>query len=376
MLDSRPRRLFALLLVGVAAYRFSLLGRGALAFVDETFYFTSVNALRSMSEGDVAGVVGGLSMARGRVGAAILEMPIAALQWIPAHFGVAASNLHSLLIPTTFNVVVTLFSLYFVFAIGVVLAGSEAAALAGAFVYALLVNSNLYVRLVPYDWALCAGLLALWLAVTRPTVRGLALWTGLLTAATLTIYTGYYSFCAVIGVAILWERWSSALRRDAVRSAIVIGASAVLVVAAIEALFYAGGSSCLGNLRDVRRDIAFTSFGDGWTFLAQYLLDVEWLAGVALILGAATYAWRAGVRLWRGAMRPIDRVVLPMFAAFIAQAVSSAHLHMIPLFGRLIHPWMPFSRGRSPIRSRPSHPADCAQPRMPASSLRACSRLL
>jgi hypothetical protein len=60
-------------------------------------------------------------MARGRVGAAILEMPIAALQWIPAHFGVAASNLHSLLIPTTFNVVVTLLSLHFVFAIGVVL---------------------------------------------------------------------------------------------------------------------------------------------------------------------------------------------------------------------------------------------------------------
>jgi hypothetical protein len=103
--------------------------------------------------------------------------------------------------------------------------------LAGAFVYALLVNSNLYVRhLVPYDWALCAGLLALWLAVTRPTVRGLGLWTGLLTAATLTIYTGYYSFCAVIGVAIVWERWSSALRPDAVRAAIVFGASGALVV--------------------------------------------------------------------------------------------------------------------------------------------------
>src|SRR5262249_44704504 len=156
-------------------YRFSLLGRGALAFVDETFYFTSVKALQSLSAGDVRGAVADIAVARGRNGAALLQLPIAALQAIPARYGVPASNLRSLLIPTAANVVVTLLSLYFVFGIGAVIIGSDFAALAGATVYAMLTSSSLYVRhLVPYDWALCAGLFALWLALTRPNVRGVA----------------------------------------------------------------------------------------------------------------------------------------------------------------------------------------------------------
>src|ERR1041385_1118130 len=105
-----PRRLFAVLIILVAAYRFSLLGRGALAFVDETLYFTSVKALQSLSAGDVHWAVGAIAEARGRCGAAVLQLPIAALQAIPAHYGVPASNLRSLMIPTAANVLVTLLS--------------------------------------------------------------------------------------------------------------------------------------------------------------------------------------------------------------------------------------------------------------------------
>src|SRR4051812_40329 len=160
-----PRRLFAVLVILTAAYRFSLLGRGAQAFVDETFYFTSVKALQSVSAGDIRGAIADISLARGRIGTALLQMPIAALQAIPARYGVPASNLRSLLIPTACNVLVTLLSLYFVFAIGRVLCTNDFAALAGAAVYAFLTSTNLYIRhLVPYDWALCVGLLALWLA--------------------------------------------------------------------------------------------------------------------------------------------------------------------------------------------------------------------
>jgi|SRR5712672_2208733 len=61
-----PRRLFLVLVILTAAYRFSLLGRGAQAFVDETLYFTSVKAL--------------------------LQPPVVALQAIPAHYGVPASK--------------------------------------------------------------------------------------------------------------------------------------------------------------------------------------------------------------------------------------------------------------------------------------------
>ncbi|HUK35497.1 MAG TPA: hypothetical protein VLV86_16385 [Vicinamibacterales bacterium] len=337
------RRLLALLLVAVGIYRFSLLGRGALAFVDETFYFTSVKALQSLSSGDLHSAVADIAAARGRNGAALLQMPVAALQAIPARYGIPASNLRSLLLPTACNVIVTLISLYFVFGIGVVLCGSAGAALAGAFVYALLANSNIYVRhLLPYDWALCVGLLALWLAITRQNSRGLAVWTGLLTGVLLTVYTGYYSLCAVIGLAVLWQAWSSRALRDAFKFTLVFALSAAAAIAAVELLFRTGGQSYFGSLRGVHRDISFTSYGDGWTFLPDYLLDVERLAGLALILGAVAYVWRAGVRIVHGRVRPIDRVMLTMLAAFVVQAASSSALHAIPLYGRLIHPWMPF----------------------------------
>ena len=341
------RQLLVLLVAVTAVYRVSLLNHGALAFVDETFYFTSVKALQSLSTGDVRGAIADISVARGRDGAALLQRPVAALQAIPAHYGVPASNLTSLLIPTACNVIVSLLSLVLVFRIGVVLSGEETekatAALAGATVYALLVNSNLYLRhLLPYDWALCAGLLVLWLSLTKPRTSMLAVMTGALTGVVLTIYTGYYLLCGALGIAVLWETWASTERPDALRFAALFAGASAAVIGAMELLFRAGGLSYIGSLRDVHRDIAFTSYGDGWLFLPEYLMDVERLSGLVLILGAVHYAWHAAVRLARGGLRPIDRVMLPMLVAFLAQAASSAYLHAIPLYGRLIHPWMPF----------------------------------
>jgi hypothetical protein len=338
-----PRRLFAVLLILTAVYRFGLLGRGALAFVDETFYFTSVKALQSLSAGDVRAAVSDISLARGRNGTALLQMPVAALQAIPARAGVPASNLRSLLIPTACNVLVTLVSLVLVFRIGAILIGDEITALIGATIYAFLVSSNLYVRhLVPYDWALCAGLLALWLPLARSRTGAAALLAGALTGVALTLYTGYYTLCGVIGAAILWEAWDSLERRKAVRFAVLFAVAPVVVIGVMEAVFRAGGLSYIGSLRGVGRDISFTSYGDGWGFLPEYLFNVERLSGVVLILGAVSYAWTLALRIRRGVLRPIDRLMLPALAGWAAQAASSIYLHAIPLYGRLLHPWMPF----------------------------------
>lgn len=338
-----PRRLFAVLIILTAAYRFSLLGHGALAFVDETFYFTSVKALQSLSAGDVRGAVAAISTARGRNGTALLQLPVAALQAIPSRYGVPASNLRSLLIPTACNVLVTLASLFFVFRIGSVLAGDELTALIGATVYAFLVSSNLYVRhVLPYDWALCAGLLVLWLSMTARRTSRLAIVTGALTAVVLTLYTGYYTLCGVMGVAILWEWWDTLERRQSVRLAALFAVSSAGVIAAMEVLFRAGGLSYISSLRGVGRDISFMPSGDGWGFLPEYLLTVERASGLVLILAAVAYAWHLLLRVRRGVLRPIDRLMLPALVGWAAQAASSIYLQAIPLYGRLLHPWMPF----------------------------------
>ena len=81
---SRPRtaatRVFVVLLIFVGAYRLSLLGRGATAFVDETLYFASVMAVQALAGGDIRGAAADIPIARGRQATAILQLPVAALQ--------------------------------------------------------------------------------------------------------------------------------------------------------------------------------------------------------------------------------------------------------------------------------------------------------
>jgi hypothetical protein len=140
----------------------------------------------------------------------------------------------------------------------------------------------------------------------------------------------------------LWQAWASSGRRDALRFAAGFAASSAAAALLMEVLFRIGGLSYIGSLRAVHRDIAFTSVDDGWAFLPQYLIDVERLSGIVLIAGAVVYVGRVLPRLRRGSLRTIDRLVLPMLAAWVAQSMLSTEFHAIPLFGRLIHPWMPF----------------------------------
>ena len=337
------KRWFVVLMVVVAVFRLTLLERGELAFVDETFYFTSVMAVQSLAAGDIHGAVAALDKARGRQGATLLQLPVAALQAIPSHFGVPASNLRSLLIPAVCNVAVTLLTLWLFFAICLAVCDDEWAALAAAVVYALLVNTNLYVRhMVPYDWALCLGMGALWLGITRRgTIANVAL-AGWLIGMLVTTYTGYYLLACVAGAVVVGQAWRADGWLRAVRAAVVFGAAAVSVVGAMELLFRAGGSSYLANVMAVRRDIAFSSIDDGWMFLPEYLVIVERLAGVVLLVGVAAYAWRVGVRVFRRDVCLVDYLLLPAVLAWTVQSASSAQWHAIPLFGRLLHPWMPF----------------------------------
>ena len=336
-------RPWAVLLALVAVYRLTLLDRGALAFVDETFYFTSVMALRSLSAGDMNGIVEALTSARGRSGATLLQLPVAALQALPAQYGVAASNLQSLLIPQVCNVLVTVAAVYFVFAIARALCGDERAAIASAAAYALLVNSNLYVRhLVPYDWALCCGLFSIWLVMTRPASQVRAALAGGLAGTVLVTYAGYYSFAAVVGMALVLETWRVFSLGRAVVDGAIFAAAAMSVVAGVELIFRAGGSSYIGSIADSPRTVVFSSVDDGWLFLPEYLFIVESATGIILLVAALAYLTRAAVRLLRREVRAIDSLMLPALLAWAVQSAAAAQWQAIPLFGRLIHPWMPF----------------------------------
>ncbi|MGQ0734009.1 MAG: hypothetical protein ACT4QD_10170 [Acidobacteriota bacterium] len=333
-------RLVLVCLALIGLFRLTLLGRGASALGDETLYFTSVMSLQRLSTGDVRRAASSIAEARGRQGAAVILLPIAALQAIPSAFGVTASNPRSLLIPTVLNVFVSLVTLYVFFKLCLVLTRDARVALSTMVAYGLLVNSNLYLRhLLPYEWALCAGVLAMWLTVSgRRTTACMAI-AGALTGAMVTMYVGYYLLAAAVGIAAVAPR-SPADWRPVPRRVAVFAAGFASVIAAVELLCRAGGVSFIESSRALSRTITHGAFSEGWTFLPAYLLEVERQSGV-LLLGATTVAmWRLTRALRRRALGAFEWLLISGMAAWAWQAAESAEWQRMVMYGRTIRPWL------------------------------------
>lgn len=334
----------AFVIGAVAVFRLSLIGRGAMAYLDETNYYKAVLALGELRSGHLGTAILHMSSNSARPGLAVVQLIPAALQGIPFAFGVSPSNPYSLLIPVTFNVFESLLALYMFWRISVlVFDGDETAATIAAGIYGLLVNSTAYVRhLLAMEPALALGLTALWLALSREKTLRLAFAIGALALATMTVYPGYYLFAAVVCVAFIGPAGDATWRSRAKLSAPVVS-GAVTVLAATEMFCRIGGVSFLERMIWLARRIDNGSFEEGWTFLPSYMLQVEHFIGGVLMAGTVMYLLTFAIDVARRRpSRTIDWLVIPAIAAWIFQAVNAFHLHKMVLYGRLIHPWMAF----------------------------------
>jgi hypothetical protein len=330
------------LLGSAAVYRVSLLGRGATAFVDETLYFTTVIALQSLVHGDLRGAAHAVTVARGRQIAPMVQLPLAAAQSLPSAFGVPASNLRSLLIPTASNVLVSLALVYVVFKICRLVSRDAWSALAATFMFAFLVNTNLYVRhLLPYDWSLVVALSALWIAMTREPTPWCAFFVGAMLGAVVGLYSGYYLTALVVAAALITHAAARGVRHTAM-VAVCLGAGGAAIVAVLEVVCRAGGISYVESSRVLSRSITLGAFAEGWTFLPEYLLRVEHASGVVLMIAAVAALGRAA---WHGYRRTVtigDVVIAAAVAGWLLQVVLAVYARTFVFYGRLIHPWFAF----------------------------------
>ena len=339
VLGAAPDRSVLVLLFVVAIYRVSLLGVGANGMTDETRYFRTVIAVQAAREGDFRTAFAQIAASNGRQGAALAEVPLVLLQAIPAAFGVAASNPRSLVIPTAFNVIVSLVTLYLFVRIAHLLTADMTAALTAALLYALLVNSTFYVRhLITYDWSMCVGVYALWRCLSRPATLRLAAETGVLAGLMFTFYAGHYLFGVVLGLCVLGLTSDHSVR-GMLRSGAVLTTGVIGVIAATELLCRAGGISYVRSSLDFSRTVRLGSYDEGWTYLAQYLWQVERASGVVLIIATLVALGFSIDRARRWAPTPFDYVLLSATLIWAWQAFNSAQLHNMVVYGRLIKPW-------------------------------------
>jgi len=321
------------LLILAGAYRVSLLGRGAVAFVDETLYFKAAMALRALAAGDLRAAVYDLVTNNARPGAALLALVPTSLQTAAFAAGYPVTHPTSLLIPTACNVAVSLAVVWLLYRLCVLFTdGDTTVALMAAAVYAMLPSSNAYIRhLFPYDWALAVALCALWLTVSRPMTRRRALAIACLAGSVVVIYPGDYPLAAVLGVALVAACAPIAL--------VAAGLAAPLLVT--EALARWAGFSYFASARALSATITGGSFDEGWSFLPRYLLNVDGAGGLVLIAAALACAVVLATEAIRARrMRIVHWILAAAAAGWIGQALLASVARKMVLYGRLIHPWI------------------------------------
>jgi len=345
------------LLISLAGiYRFSLLGRGAFSFMDEYRYKWSIMAMdRLCWAGDFHAFLSSLFEVQGRPGEALIRtIPALGQLLICSFYSIHFENPESLIIPTVFNVIISLLKIFLFYKITLILIKNNyKIALAGTLVYALLVNSNIYIRhILPYDNALLICLLSLYYYLRviegdkNVPLRSTCV-TGLLTGLQFTVYPGYYLFPIIIFILIIFNDKEKIFSRDKLKHCFLFLLSNLSGLIFFELLAMQCKTSYLLTLLTLSDTITQGSFEEGFTFLSKYLIEVENLTGIFMLVFAVIYT----VKKIKGLMSPgtsgkgIDYFRSLFFATlfcFLFQASLSAVFHKMVFYGRLVHMYIPF----------------------------------
>jgi hypothetical protein len=335
------------LILGLACYRLTLIGKGHFYWSDERCYLPAAYFVDSVADGDFRSAATHLFEARGAVpparpGFVLISVLPTLLQRVaaaalgldprtPAYFDAAC----------TFNVLVTLAVTLCLFSLGRAWTGSAWFGLLIAAVYSLLANANVWIRhLAPYTTSLLMSLSALWLLSVPPVPRSrdtrrVAL-AGLLTALGYACYPGHYAFVLINAVVAL------ARSRRWIRAGLVFGVSSAAVVGAFEGLARIAGRSYVGDLRTLSGTVGMGDPKEGFAFLWHYVRDVEGVSGVMLY---GLFACFVLLMLWRRNVAVPRTARAAMFAAigcYGLHASMGVFGGSMVFYGRVLMVYLPF----------------------------------
>lgn len=334
--------LLGLLVLLLLARLMLLFNGGALAFPDEDRYLQSIKAVQQLAAGNLEQACLHLANTQGRPADALLRLPVAALQVAWEQLGGPPTGSPvSLRLPQAMNYLVLVINVLVLYRLARRWL-TRNPALVVVVVYSAMVSSNLYVRhLLPYDMALGVVLLAvghLTNPTTAPRPARLGLATGLFSALAMAVYPGYY-VAPLLLAGLLLERLPS---RSWLRAGAAAAAGVAAIVVPLELLTRYGHISYLRTLHSVSATITQGEFDEGFTFLGQYLWQVEGTLGMVLLLLALPGAWR----LTRSRSLPLSggAHTLGLFPVglWLLHAVLVYFAHSFVFYGRIIHFFVPF----------------------------------
>jgi hypothetical protein len=345
-----------LLLLGLLAFRVSLLDRGALAFPDEGRYLPVFDGLRMLLNGE-PGAVRHLAVSSwGRPGFALVALGPALVQIsLDGARGLDPLDPRSFRAMTGLNLACSLLStLLFHRVVRTLFPEPRSLSLLLTAVYGLLAGSNLYIRhLLPYEAALALMMVSLERGVAFPGATGwarvgCAVASGAAAGLGFAVYPGFYPMPMIVGTAVFVVATARGVRIAAVW---VTGFSLGLA-GALFPFHSIRGYDYRGELRALSASIVQGDFDEGFLFVPLYLWRVEGVMGIVLITGAMTaLGITAHERIrWlrkRAPDAPPDALAARALlaaaaAAMLYQMVNAYVLERMVWYGRLLHVYYPF----------------------------------
>jgi hypothetical protein len=331
--------LILLCIVGIV--RLTFIGQGYLSFPDENRYVSSIQAVEQVLKGDFHSFWELVFETAARPGDTLVNLIPAAIQVsLQKYLSIPSESQFSfMVVKGVGNVAVSLLILLLFYKISERLFRNTSIVLISTVVYALLVNSNIYLRhLFPYDISLLMYLYCLFVFLTKKIDIWLMFFIGCISGFAYTVYPGYFWF---IGIVFLVSMNLSETYPKKLLNGMVFFIGTVIPVVILQLISLCAKYSYFHEMYFVSKSIIQGSFDESPYFGPLYLIQVEYSIGIVLLLMFVVYL----VCLWIPKI-PINKKVrgveIPAIIMYLFYVMLGFVFHQMVFYGRILHGFMPF----------------------------------
>lgn len=328
-----------ILLILLFFIRISQVKEGTLAFPDENLYLKAHRTISALYNWDYPTAVKSIFASWARPGYILYCLIPALIQYaLFRTSGIRPDDQLSLFIPVVFNLVISVFNLYLFYVLSLRFLYRRSYALSATVIYALLANSNIFIRhLFPVDISL--GLIFLSLFYITG-VHKSHLLSGIFAGLAITLYPGYYIYPAGIIMYLLTNPgngfiFSLNLAR------FTLGFLIPLLL--LQALSLTAGVNYLYDLIFLSGTINQGDFGETFIFPVLYLWEVEKYIGISILAFYLVWIFKYILKRNKITITQNDRLLFFIsWIMYLFYASLGYFFHFNVFYGRILHYFIPF----------------------------------
>ena len=322
-----------------------LLGKGSFAFPDELSYLENFHIWNSLVDFNIKSTCSHIIGAQLNAGHNIVRLPSIIVQlFFLKYFDIPVMSPYSLIVPQIQNIIVHAFQLFILYKILLRVNINFNVAIVTVILFSLAVNSNLYIRHTnSYDYSLLFILLGIYFIIKHWSnitfKKGIKI--GVIAALGFTVYYGHYLFPITLFSALIYHSLKSQKKYFSVFG---YSLGALFIFLLFEIIAQIGGVSFFaGNALAIEGKYIGGDYKEGFIFLGKYLLENEYVIGLALLTSFLFMVFRGVKRVVDGKeLNVVEVLLLSSFLAYMFHASVSFIFENKLFYGRTLKMFYPF----------------------------------